>query len=398
MLHVALQEDHALFAIGHRVDAQEVAVLQLHGLAALQGQIHRRPAALLHPLEQGAIQMGRGQEPAGHLDEPSRAHALVDLVDGRALHLAANAHAGPGRRHEEHVHGLQAHVAGAVAAKEHVVEIQLAHQFAAALELDVSQTADLAHAAAGKEGVAHGRQAAEHVVARLHHVAEDEDLDGAQTPHGDGHLGADEAVLHVLLQLLAQLAEAEPGHGDGSELGKVDETVAVHHGTRGGLLLAEETDVQFIAGADEVARRDGDVGGRREGAGHGAEEIVAEGEQVLLGRAGFLEEIAEGGDGPLFDFLFHEQRVFEGFGLFVHELGIGFRSAQNHDIRRGRVSLHAAVVHGCLAEHLQKRRAFLGSEGFEVLGDLRFILSQGFGRHARHGDQNQPRRAKCSAP
>ena len=152
----------------------------------------------------------------------------------------------------------------------------MADDLALALELNVAQRTDGFDAAADEQGVGHGGQAAHRVGARLLHVAQHEDPDGTQRSQADVGLDADELVFHPLLQVLFKFGEAQARHGDGADAGEVQGAVAVHRQGVLGVVLAEQLDLHGVAGADDVVRRYGDIGGRGEGGGHAGEQVVAE--------------------------------------------------------------------------------------------------------------------------
>ena len=93
---------------------------------------------------------------------------------------------------------------------------------------------------------------------------------------------ADELALYVFLDGRSRRIEGHVADRDGSQLGKIDSSVALDGELVGARLIAVELHDQGISRPDDVVRRHLNIGHRRKGAGDTLEQIVAERLQRLL--------------------------------------------------------------------------------------------------------------------
>src|SRR5581483_12261166 len=99
-------------------------------------------------------------------------------VDGRASHLTIDAHRRPHGRHEYDIALQELRIVGRIAPDQQIIDVQLAHDGALALELDSPQRADSLDPARGKQRGGDRSQPADRVGAWPTRLAQDEDTDG----------------------------------------------------------------------------------------------------------------------------------------------------------------------------------------------------------------------------
>jgi hypothetical protein len=138
---------------------------------------------------------------------------------------------------------------------------------AATFDLDIADGALGGGAAGGEDGIGQGAEGTDAIRAGADGLTDDEDLDGAQ----GAEVGVEREVAVDLAELLGkkvvELAVRHAGDMQCSDTGQGDGTGAIDGEAHLLVDLASQLDVDFIAGAEDIARADGDVIHGREGTG-----------------------------------------------------------------------------------------------------------------------------------
>ena len=279
-IDVALHENAGIERRTQSRDPQAVAIAHALGLARARAQVdlQHHPMQVGLDARQGHLGGVRlGSEPARELDRVGDRALVLDLVDRRPVHFPVDRDGGPDRGDEDHIPGQQSRIVGGVAADQHVVQIQAAHERAFALQLDLSQRSDRLDAARGEQRRSHRGEAADGVGAGELDVAEHEHPDRA----GIGHRDAGAHPVHLprdpRLEQRARTVEGLAGDADRTELREADAPVAPDYEFEGEIAAAVELHVELVSRANDVVRRYRHVGRRRERRDLMGEQIVAEG-------------------------------------------------------------------------------------------------------------------------
>ena len=244
---------------------------------------------------------------AGELDELADRGARGELIDGGIDDGAGDRGLRADDGDEDNVAGLELRVVTLVAAEKEVVEVEVDDGLVVALELDIAQAALWAGAAGGEQRVEQRAERADRERSGLAHLAEEEDLHGAQLAEVYVEVEVAVDAAELALQECLQLRILQAGDVNGADAGEGDVAGAVDGKVALLVDLAEGLHANLVAGAKNVVGRYGDVVNRREGGGHTTEETGAEDGEILA--SGLLDELLEGrpliqglaGDGILRD-------------------------------------------------------------------------------------------------
>ena len=122
----------------------------------------------------------RIRQPAGQRNYLVEALLSAQLIDRRRGHTAHHCDLRSHIGDEDHVARLQPDVFGLVPVQQQVVQVEVGDRLASALYLNVAQAALRKRPTRGKQGIQQRAQRSDRIAARLHRLADHEDLDRPQ--------------------------------------------------------------------------------------------------------------------------------------------------------------------------------------------------------------------------
>ena len=221
----------------------EHQVLHLAGRSGLVG---------VDALNQGFLDAGQNGDTTAQQEDVLHGGAVFQLINGTVVGGTGQGHAGACGRDHDDVAGLQGGVFGFVAFGNEVVQVERGDGLTAALELDGAHAAVDTRAAAGKDGVDQGGQAAQVVGAGLLGLADHIDGDAAQFAQAgvDGDVFEDGG--HALAQGGFEVFDLHAIERNGADFGQADLAVAVEGLAACVVGAAPELDAHFVARAEHV--------------------------------------------------------------------------------------------------------------------------------------------------
>src|SRR5690606_8064343 len=126
-----------------------------------------------------------------------------------------------------------------------------------------------------EECVRDRRKAADRVGAGLRDIADDEHLNRSELAERDARTNTDQLLGDALIDEVPRVGEREAAHVDRADLGEADEAVPTDRQEIFRVAVAEQLNVQRVAGPDHVIRRNGNVARRKEAFVALLEDIVA---------------------------------------------------------------------------------------------------------------------------
>ena len=224
------------------------------------------------------VGIGAAGETACIFNQFGEGLVLLHLERHGAFHLAADLHhAGIGLDHD-HVAFLQPDIALAGTVEQEVIDVHRTDHLAGPGHGDVAQRTRLHHAASQIQSMEDGGEGRHHIGAGMVHVAQDVDLDGtdlaeAQTDVGPRGIAVQAAVDagEFPFQILVRLFDGHPAQIEGTEDVHVDAAFRRNLVAERHLVGTEDVDDHFIARAEPVVLRGGQVL-----AGGEVERLVAE--------------------------------------------------------------------------------------------------------------------------
>ena len=204
------------------------------------------------PIDRDFAGVGDRAQVPSNFNQVAQRGILFHFVNSRSIHRPGDGHQWPNVRNVKDIARLKANIFRLIAFDQKIVEIEIGYRRAIAADLNVPQRALCRWAAGNENRIDQSAQRTDGISSRIAGVAHHHYLNGAKAANVDSETEILECFRNLILQVFFQISVVNASHGNLPNLWDIDLSRTVNDNPQGGLNLAPNFDLQFVAWTDNV--------------------------------------------------------------------------------------------------------------------------------------------------